>query len=139
MQNLKNSTEKNIILLKEKSTYIIWVKENTPARVTKKNKCFAQELELENQTIKDILNELESEDWLSDQRFTEQFIFAKKGKYGAEKIRYELKNARSVMKTIINDELCQNKNQRVIRSQKKSGQRNLMLKLHSHKRKEINK
>ena len=29
------------------------------------------------------------------------------------------------MKTIINNELCQNKNQRVIRSQKKSGQRNL--------------
>ena len=41
--------------------------------------------------LKDILNELESEDWLSDQRFTEQFIFSKKNKYGVEKIRYELK------------------------------------------------
>jgi len=38
------------------------------------------------------LDELEKNNWLSDQRFLEQFIFAKKKKFGPRKIAHELFN-----------------------------------------------
>ena len=110
MQNLKNSTEKNIILLKKRALYYLGKREYSRLELQKKINAFAQELELEKQTVKNILNELEGKDWLSDQRFTEQFIFSKKNKYGVEKIRYELK-MRGVDETIINGELVKIKSE----------------------------
>ena len=110
MQNLKNSTEKNIILLKKRALYYLGKREYSRLELQKKINAFAQELELETQTVKNILNELEGKDWLSDQRFSEQFIFSKKNKYGVKKIRYELK-MRGVDETIINDELVKIKSE----------------------------
>ena len=104
MQNLKSSTEKNIILLKKRALYYLGKREYSRLELHKKIKAFAQELELETQDIKAILNDLEGNNWLSDQRFTEQFILSKKNKYGVEKIRYELK-IRGVDDAIINSEL----------------------------------
>ena len=104
IQNLKSSTEKNIILLKKRALYYLGKREYSRLELHKKIKAFAQELELETQDIKAILNDLEGNAWLSDQRFTEQFILSKKNKYGVEKIRYELK-VRGVADTIINTEL----------------------------------
>jgi regulatory protein len=104
IQNLKSSTEKNIILLKKRALYYLGKREYSRLELHKKIKAFAQELELETQDIKAILNDLEGNNWLSDQRFTEQFILSKKNKYGVEKIRYELK-VRGVADTIINTEL----------------------------------
>ena len=104
IQNLKSSTEKNIILLKKRALYYLGKREYSRLELNKKIKAFAQELELETQDIKAILNDLEGNAWLSDQRFTEQFILSKKNKYGVEKIRYELK-VRGVADNIINTEL----------------------------------
>ena len=104
IQNLKSSTEKNIILLKKRALYYLGKREYSRLELHKKINAFAQELELETQDIKAILNDLEGNNWLSDQRFTEQFILSKKNKYGVEKIRYELK-VRGVADTIINTEL----------------------------------
>ena len=104
IQNLKSSTEKNIILLKKRALYYLVKREYSRLELHKKIKAFAQELELETQDIKAILNDLEGNNWLSDQRFTEQFILSKKNKYGVEKIRYELK-MKGVADTIINTEL----------------------------------
>ena len=104
IQNLKSSTEKNIILLKKRALYYLGKREYSRLELHKKIKAFAQELELETQDIKAILNDLEGNNWLSDQRFTEQFILSKKNKYGVEKIRYELK-VRGVADNIINTEL----------------------------------
>jgi regulatory protein len=104
IQNLKSSTEKNIILLKKRALYYLGKREYSRLELHKKIKAFSQELELETQDIKAILNDLEGNNWLSDQRFTEQFILSKKNKYGVEKIRYELK-VRGVADTIINTEL----------------------------------
>ena len=39
-----------------------------------------------------MLSELESNSWLSDKRFSEQFIFSKKNKFGIKKIAFELKS-----------------------------------------------
>ena len=86
MQNLKNSTEKNIILLKKRALYYLGKREYSRLELKKKINAFAQELELETQTVKNILNELEGKDWLSDQRFTEQFIFSKKINMGWKKL-----------------------------------------------------
>ena len=78
MQNLKSSTEKNIILLKKRALYYLGKREYSRLELQKKINAFAQELELETQDIKAILNDLEGNNWLSDQRFTEQFILSKK-------------------------------------------------------------
>jgi len=47
------------------------------------------------------LDELEKKDWLSDDRFSEQFVLSKKRKFGARKIAHELK-LRGVDELIIN-------------------------------------
>ena len=47
------------------------------------------------------MDELENKDWLSDNRFSEQFVLSKKRKFGALKIEHELK-LRGVNKSIIN-------------------------------------
>ena len=39
-----------------------------------------------------MLSELVNNSWLSDKRFSEQFIFSKKNKLGIKKIAYELKS-----------------------------------------------
>ena len=52
MQNLKNSTEKNIILLKKRALYYLGKREYSRLELQKKINAFAQELELENQTVK---------------------------------------------------------------------------------------
>ncbi len=48
-----------------------------------------------------VLDELENKDWLSDDRFAEQFVSSKKRKFGARKIAHELK-LRGVDELIIN-------------------------------------
>jgi len=110
MQNLKNSTEKNVTLLKKRSLYYLGKREYSRLELQKKINAFAEELKLDTQNIKNLLNDLEGNNWLSDQRFTEQFIFSKKNKYGVEKIRYELK-MRGVDDTIINSELVKIKSE----------------------------
>ena len=110
MQNLNNSTEKNITLLKKRALYYLGKREYSRLELQKKINAFAQELEIDTHNIKNILNDLEGNDWLSDQRFTEQFIFSKKNKYGVEKIRYELK-MKGVDDTIINGELVKIKSE----------------------------
>jgi len=110
IQNLKSSTAKNIILLKKRALYYLGKREYSRLELQKKINAFAQELEIDTHNIKNILNDLEGNDWLSDQRFTEQFIFSKKNKYGVNKIRYELK-IRGVDEAIINSELIKIKSE----------------------------
>ena len=117
MQNLKNSTEKNIALLKKRALYYLGKREYSRLELQKKINAFAQELEIDTQNIKNLLNDLEGNNWLSDQRFTEQFIFSKKNKYGVEKIRYELK-MRGVDDTIINSELVKIKSENYLLAKK---------------------
>ena len=117
IQNLKNSTEKNIALLKKRALYYLGKREYSRLELQKKINAFAQELEIDTQNIKNLLNDLEGNNWLSDQRFTEQFIFSKKNKYGVEKIRYELK-MRGVDDTIINSELVKIKSENYLLAKK---------------------
>lgn len=61
---------------------------------------YAFELEIEQKEIEILLDELESNDWLSDKRFVEQFIHTKKSKYGSRKISHEL-SARGIDEDLI--------------------------------------
>ena len=48
--------------------------------------------DIDKDDIEGMLSDLESNSWLSDKRFSEQFIFSKKNKLGIKKIAYELKS-----------------------------------------------
>ena len=59
--------------------------------LNKKINSYATSLEITNQDVKILLDELAEKNWQSDSRFTEQFIFSKKNKYGMKKVGHELK------------------------------------------------
>ena len=52
---------------------------------------YSESLEISKADLGLVLDELEEKDWLSDDRFSEQFVLSKKRKFGARKIAYELK------------------------------------------------
>ena len=62
---------------------------------------YSESLEISKVDLELVLDELENKDWLSDNRFSEQFVLSKKRKFGALKIAHELK-LRGVNKSIIN-------------------------------------
>ena len=59
--------------------------------LNKKINPYAASLKIPNQDIKNLLDELVEKSWQSDIRFTEQFIFSKKNKYGLRKVAHELR------------------------------------------------
>ena len=61
---------------------------------------YSESLEISKVDLELILDELEEKDWLSDDRFSEQFVLSKKRKFGARKIAHELK-LRGVDESII--------------------------------------
>ena len=52
---------------------------------------YSESLEISKADLGLVLDELEEKDWLSDDRFSEQFVLSRKRKFGARKIAYELK------------------------------------------------
>ena len=102
---LQNNTfEKNQILLKKRALYYLGKREYSRRELQQKIESFADNLDISRQQMDKVLSELVDKDWLSDTRFTDQFIFSKKKKYGFEKIRYELK-MRGVDEAIVNESL----------------------------------
>ena len=61
---------------------------------------YSDSLEISKADLELVLDELEEKDWLSDDRFSEQFVLSKKRKFGARKIAHELK-LRGVDESII--------------------------------------
>ena len=61
---------------------------------------YSESLEISKVDLELVLDELENKDWLSDNRFSEQFVLSKKRKFGARKIAHELK-LRGVDESII--------------------------------------
>jgi regulatory protein len=61
---------------------------------------YSESLEISKADLELVLDELEEKDWLSDDRFSEQFVLSKKRKFGARKIAHELK-LRGVNESII--------------------------------------
>lgn len=86
-----NNAEKNLVLLKKRALYYLGKREYSRKELYEKITPFSESLELTRQQVNQILTELESKDWLSDRRFTDQFIFSKKRKFGLKKMEFELK------------------------------------------------
>ena len=66
----------------------------------KKILSYSESLEISKTDLELILDDLEKKDWLSDDRFSEQFVSTKKRKFGTKKITHELK-MRGVDESII--------------------------------------
>ena len=73
-----NNAEKKLALVKKRALYYLGKREYSRKELHEKITPFAETLELSRQQINQILSELENKDWLSDKRFTDQFIFSKK-------------------------------------------------------------
>jgi len=67
----------------------------------KKILTYSESLEISKVDLELVLDELEKKGWLSDDRFSEQFVSTKKRKFGTQKIAHELK-LRGVDESIIN-------------------------------------
>ena len=79
---LQNNTfEKNQILLKKRALYYLGKREYSRRELQQKIESFADDLDISRQQMDKVLSELVDKDWLSDTRFTDQFIFSKKKKY----------------------------------------------------------
>ena len=98
---LINNPNKNQLQLKKRALYYLGKRDYSRVELRKKILTYSESLEISNVDLELVLDELEKKDWLSDDRFTEQFVSSKKRKFGARKIAHELK-LRGVDELIIN-------------------------------------
>ena len=82
--NLNNSQEKS---LKQRALEYLSKREYSAAELGKKLQTYADE----SDDIPGLLNEFKTRGWLSDKRFTEQIVRARKTKFGSAKIAHELR------------------------------------------------
>ena len=85
--------------------------------LNKKINPYAASLKIPSQDIKNLLDELVEKSWQSDIRFTEQFIFSKKNKYGLRKVAHELK-LRGVDSRLISEGLSSVKSEEFLLAKK---------------------
>ena len=89
------------------------------SRIELRNKIlsYSESLGINKVDLELVLDELENKDWLSDDRFAEQFVLSKKRKFGVRKIAHELK-LRGVDELIINRVLGEIKDDEFILAKK---------------------
>ena len=97
---LTNNINKNQLQLKKRALYYLGKRDYSRVELGRKILTYSESLEVSKADLESVLNELEEKDWLSDDRFSEQFVLSKKRKFGARKIAHELK-LRGVDESII--------------------------------------
>ena len=97
---LTNNSNKNQLQLKKRALYYLGKRDYSRVELGRKILTYSESLEVSKADLESVLNELEEKDWLSDDRFSEQFVLSKKRKFGARKIAHELK-LRGVDESII--------------------------------------
>jgi regulatory protein len=88
---LTNNSNKNQLQLKKRALYYLGKRDYSRVELGRKILAYSESLEVSKADLESVLNELEEKDWLSDDRFSEQFVLSKKRKFGARKIAHELK------------------------------------------------
>ena len=88
---LTNNLNKNQLQLKKRALYYLGKRDYSRVELGRKILTYSESLEISKADLELILDELEEKDWLSDDRFSEQFVLSKKRKFGARKIAHELK------------------------------------------------
>ena len=97
---LTNNSNKNQLQLKKRALYYLGKRDYSRVELGRKILTYSESLEISKADLELVLDELEEKDWLSDDRFSEQFVLSKKRKFGARKIAHELK-LRGVSESII--------------------------------------
>ena len=97
---LTNNSNKNQLQLKKRALYYLGKRDYSRVELGRKILTYSESLEISRVDLELMLDELEEKDWLSDDRFSEQFVLSKKRKFGARKIAHELK-LRGVDESII--------------------------------------
>ena len=97
---LTNNPNKNQLQLKKRALYYLGKRDYSRVELGRKILTYSESLGIDKVDLELVLNELEEKDWLSDDRFSEQFVLSKKRKFGARKIAHELK-LRGVNESII--------------------------------------
>ena len=97
---LTNNSNKNQLQLKKRALYYLGKRDYSRVELGRKILTYSESLEISKADLELVLDELEEKDWLSDDRFSEQFVLSKKRKFGARKIAHELK-LRGVDESII--------------------------------------
>ena len=97
---LTNNPNKNQLQLKKRALYYLGKRDYSRVELGRKILTYSESLGIDKVDLELVLNELEEKDWLSDDRFSEQFVLSKKRKFGARKIGHELK-LRGVSESII--------------------------------------
>ena len=88
---LANNPNKNQLKLKKRALYYLGKRDYSRVELRRKILVYSESLEISKAYLELVLDELEKKDWLSDDRFSEQFVLSKKRKFGARKIANELK------------------------------------------------
>ena len=88
---LANNPNKNQLKLKKRALYYLGKRDYSRVELRRKILVYSESLEISKAYLELVLDELEKKDWLSDDRFSEQFVLSKKRKFGARKIAHELK------------------------------------------------
>jgi regulatory protein len=83
-RSLKNAPEKS---LRQRALEYLGKREYSTTELGQKLKAFAEE----SDDIPALLADFKSRGWLSDERFTEQLIHARKAKFGSAKVANELR------------------------------------------------
>jgi regulatory protein len=96
---LKNSQEKS---LKQRALEYLSKREYSAMELSQKLKAYADE----SDDIPALLNEFIARGWLSDARFTEQIVRARKVKFGSAKIAHELRE-KGVADELITDAISE--------------------------------
>ena len=97
---LTNNPNKNQLQLKKRALYYLAKRDYSRMELGRKILVYSESLEISKADLGLVLDELEEKDWLSDDRFSEQFVLSRKRKFGARKIAHELK-LRGVNESII--------------------------------------
>ena len=97
---LTNNSNKTQLQLKKRALYYLGKRDYSRVELERKILTYSESLKISRVDLELMLDELEEKDWLSDDRFSEQFVLSKKRKFGARKIAHELK-LRGVDESII--------------------------------------
>ena len=114
---LTNNTNKNQLQLKKRALYYLGKRDYSRVELGRKILAYSESLEINKADLELVLDELENKDWLSDNRFSEQFVLSKKRKFGARKIAHELK-LRGVSESIISRVLSDIKDDKFLLAKK---------------------
>ena len=111
MTKLSNTKNNPLILLKKRALYYLAKREYSHLEL--KLSEYAQMLELNKEALDLFLSALVAEGWLSNERYCEQFIHAKKNKFGRYKIVRELED-KGIDQALIEQYLNPLKNQELL-------------------------